>query len=89
MELQQAMSVKTPRWIRRFIIIFGVAFVVIAGAQLLRGRTVQVAALHGFIWSAISATIFVVAQIRRERKLQRCAVCDVIDASTSKGSGSI
>jgi hypothetical protein len=70
---------KTPRSVRRFLIIFAVAFIVIAGAHLLRGRPLEYAALHGLIWSVISALVFVAAQIHKDRKLQRCAVCEAID----------
>lgn len=73
-------------WARRFAIIFALAFVVIAGSQLLRGRAVEFAVLHGLLWSAMSAAIFVAAQAYRERKQQRCAICDVIDGQSSDGS---
>ena len=71
-------------WLRRFSIVFASAFLVIALAQLLRGRTPQFAALHGLVWAAISATIFVAAQAHREHRRQRCGVCDVIDGSSSE-----
>lgn len=76
---------KTFLWPRRFVIVFGIAFVVIGGAQLVRGHTAGYALLHGLAWSAISATIFVAAQARRERRRERCGLCDAIDGS---GSGS-
>jgi hypothetical protein len=82
-------SLKTPLSIRRFVIVFGLAFLMIAGAQVLRGRTHLAAVLHGLIWAAISACIFVVSQIHRERRKQRCAVCDVIDGSTSEGGPAV
>jgi uncharacterized membrane protein len=72
-------------WARRFAIIFALAFVVIALAQILRGRTVEYALLHALGWSTISATIFVAAQAHRERKQERCAVCDAIDGSNLRG----
>lgn len=68
-------------WARRFAIVFAVAFVVISGAQLLRGRAAGFAVLHGLVWSAISTAVFIAAQAYRERKQQRCAVCDAIDGS--------
>jgi membrane protein implicated in regulation of membrane protease activity len=79
---------KTFVWPRRFAVVFGVAFVVIGGAQLLRGRTAEYAALHALVWSAISATIFVAAQARRERRRERCGICDAIDGSGSESSRS-
>ena len=73
----------TLLWPRRFAIIFSIAFVVIAGAQLLRGRTAEDAVLHSLMWSTISAAIFVAAQAYRERRRERCAICDAIDGSSS------
>jgi hypothetical protein len=66
-------------WLRRFAIVFGIAFVVITGTQLLRGRSAGLAFLHGLMWSAISAAIFVAAQLLRERRKERCAICDALD----------
>jgi hypothetical protein len=73
-------------WVRRFAVIFSLAFLAIAAAQLLRGRTAEYAVLHALGWAAISAIIFVAAQARRERRQQRCAICDAVDGSNS-GSG--
>ena len=73
---------KTLLWSRRFAIIFGIAFVTIAGAQLLRGRSVEHAVFHSLMWSAVSAAIFVAAQAYRERGKERCAICDAIDGSS-------
>jgi hypothetical protein len=73
-------------WVRRFAIVFVVAFVVITGSQLLRGRAVEFALFHGSLWSAISTAVFLAAQAHRERKRQRCAVCDAIDGTTRDGN---
>ena len=75
-------------WLRRFAIVFAVAFVVISGAQLLRGRAAGFALLHGLVWSAISTAVFIAAQAHRERKRQRCAVCDAIDGKQQQDSRS-
>lgn len=79
----------TPLWPRRFGIIFGIAFVVIAGAQLLRGRSREDAVIHSLVWSTVSATIFVAAQAHRERRKQRCVVCEAIDGSSSDGERAV
>lgn len=73
----------TLLWSRRFATVFGIAFVVIAGAQLLRGRTGDDAVLHSLVWSTISATIFVAAQASGERRRERCAICDALDGSSA------
>ena len=46
------------------------AFVVIAGAQLLKGNTLEYALSEGLLWSAISAAIFTAARAYRLRKGQ-------------------
>ena len=51
------------------------AFVIITGAQLLRGRPTEEAVTHGLVWSLISAAIFVAVNYFRWRRGQRCVVC--------------
>jgi hypothetical protein len=72
----------TAFWIRRFLVVLGVAFVIIAGSQLLRGRTTEDSVLHGLLWSVISAAIFTVVNIYRWRRGQQCALC--VDAPDPK-----
>ena len=62
-------------WARLYAISFAVAFVVIAGVQALKGHTARYALTQGLVWAALSATVFVLAAIRRWRKGQYCAVC--------------
>lgn len=65
----------TAFWLRRFTIVFVGAFVLIGAAQLLRGRTLEFAALHGLVWAAVSATIFTGARLYQSRQGQHCAIC--------------
>ena len=62
-------------WIRRFLLVFGGALVVIVGAQLLKGHTIAYAALQGLLWAAISATVFTGARIFQSRQGRHCALC--------------
>ena len=66
---------KNASWIRVFLIAFVGAFVVIAGAHLLRGRPLEQSLMEGLLWSAIAATIFTAARAYRLRKGQACAIC--------------
>lgn len=66
---------KVTFWARRFLAAFCVAFLVIAGAQLLKGRTLEYAVSEGLLWSFIAATLFTVAAVYRWRRGIRCAVC--------------
>lgn len=62
-------------WLRRFLAALAAAFVIITGAQLLRGRPTGNAVVHGLVWSLISAAIFVGVNYYRWRRGQRCVVC--------------
>jgi hypothetical protein len=72
---QGASSMGTAFWLRRFTVVFGGAFVLIAAAQLLRGRTLEFATFHGLVWAAVSATIFTGARFYQARQGQHCAIC--------------
>jgi hypothetical protein len=76
------------RLIRGFLVVLAGAFVVIAGAQLLKGNTVEYAVSEGLLWSLISAVVFTVARVHRWRKGQYCAACgDVPPLRPADGSG--
>ena len=62
-------------WIRRVVLVFGGAWVVIVGAQLLKGHTIAYAAVQGLLWTAISATVFTGARIFQSRQGRHCALC--------------
>lgn len=67
-------------WIRRCLLVFAGAFVVIAAAQLLKGHALTDAATQGSIWAAISATVFTGARLVQSRLVQsrqgqHCALC--------------
>ncbi len=65
----------TGFWIRRFLAALVAAFVIITGAQLLRGRPAGEAVTHGLVWSVITAAIYVGVNYSRWRRGQRCVVC--------------
>ncbi len=66
---------ETVVWIRRFVLAFGVAVLLITGAQVLRGHELRYALVQGLIWGAVSAAIFTYVQIRKFRNGMHCAVC--------------
>lgn len=51
----------TRFWIRRFLLVLLPAFAVIAASQLVQGRGVDAALLHGAIWAPITAFVYVAA----------------------------
>jgi hypothetical protein len=62
-------------WVRRFVVVFAGAFVVIAGVQFLKGHTLDYSVTEGLLWSVITATVFTAARIYQSRKQQHCAIC--------------
>jgi hypothetical protein len=66
----------TAFWIRRFLSVFALAFLVIAASQLLlRGRSPGDAALQGLIWAGIAASLFTATRLYRSRRGEACALC--------------
>jgi len=65
----------TAFWIRRFLVVFAGAFVVIAGVALLKGHAPEEAALHGLLWGALSAAMFTGSRIYQSRRGVHCAIC--------------
>lgn len=62
-------------WIRRFLLVFAIAFSVIMGAHLLRGHELSVSLSESFLWAMISANIFTATRIRQSRQGRHCALC--------------
>ena len=69
------MVVNKDRWIRVFVVVVAIAFVVIAGAHLLQGNPLGDVVAESLAWAVVSAGIFTAARIYRWRKGQYCAVC--------------
>ena len=65
----------TAFWIKRFLVVLAGAFVIICGAQLLKGHELAYAATQGGIWGLVSAGIFTAVRFRQARKGQHCALC--------------
>lgn len=65
----------TAFWIRRFLLVFTGAFVLIASSHLLRGRGVGHALVEAALWATLTAAVFTGARIVQSRRGQHCAVC--------------
>ena len=70
--------------VRRFLQALVVAFVVIAGAQKLKGNLTGDALVDGAVWSVIAAAVYTGALVYRLRKARQCAVCG--DAPLTPGA---
>jgi hypothetical protein len=66
----------TAFWIRRFLWVFALAFLVIGASQfVLRGRAPADAALHGLVWAVIAAVVFTATRLYHARQGRACALC--------------
>jgi hypothetical protein len=74
-------------WIRRFIVVFSGALIIIAGAQLLKGHSASYAITQGLLWATISALVFVFGRIYQSRRGQHCAICNDIPEIRGDGHG--
>lgn len=59
-------------WVKQFFAVLIGAFVVIAAAQLLKGRAASHADVHGAVLSVITAGVFTGVNFWRRRRGQRC-----------------
>lgn len=62
-------------WIRRFLTVFAIAFVIIAGVQWLKGRTSADALFQGAFWALLSTSLFTATRWYRARRGEHCALC--------------
>lgn len=62
-------------WLRRYATVFAFAFVVIAAAQLLRGREFEVALQHALLWASMSAAVFLATRLYYSGRGVPCAIC--------------
>ena len=62
-------------WLRRFLLVFCIAFAVIVSAHLLRGHELAFSLSESLLWAMISANIFTASRIHQSRKGRHCALC--------------
>ena len=62
-------------WIKRFFAVLFFAFIIISGAQILKGNSLNYSILQGVIWSVSTAAVFVLGRIYQSRRGQQCATC--------------
>jgi hypothetical protein len=69
------MGVDKGKVIRGFLVVLASAFIIIAGAHVLRGNALADVVVESLAWAIVSAGIFTAARVYRLRKGQYCAVC--------------
>ena len=65
----------TAFWIRRFLLVWVFALVLIGGAQALKGHPLRYALGQGLFWATVSAGVFTGSRFYRSRQGQACALC--------------
>ena len=65
-------------WLRRFMLVFCLAFTVIVCAHLLRGHELMFSLSESLLWATISANIFIFTRIYHSRNGRYCALCNDI-----------
>ncbi len=65
-------------WLRRFMLVFCLAFIVIVCAHLLRGHEFMFSLSESLLWAVISANIFIFNRIYHSRKGRYCMLCNDI-----------
>jgi hypothetical protein len=68
----------TAFWIRRFLLVFGIAFSAIVSAHILRGHELVFSLTESAVWAMISAYVFVIARIYQSRRGNHCSLCNDI-----------
>jgi hypothetical protein len=62
-------------WIKRYLSVSGIAFIMLMAAALLRGRAVEEALSASFVWALLSSAIHTGWRYYQARKGVACALC--------------
>lgn len=62
-------------WVKRFLWMTGIVFMILIAASLLRGHAMESALSESFMWGLISSAIFTGWRYKQARKGVVCAVC--------------
>jgi len=66
------------KWIIQYAIALPIVFVVLAGVQYLKGRSLEYAIEFGILWAVVAITVFALRRLYNYRKNIHCAVCNDI-----------
>ncbi len=62
-------------WVKRFLWMTGMVFMVVMAAALLKGRAIETSLSDSFIWALVSAGVFTGWRYYQARKGVACALC--------------
>lgn len=74
------------KWAVQYAIALPIIFVLLAGVQYLKGRSLEYSIEFGMLWSLVSLTIFAIRRFYNYRKNINCAVCNDLP-NNNQGSG--
>lgn len=64
------------KWIFQYALALPTVFVLLAGVQYLKGRSLEYAIEFGLLWALISVSVFAIRRYYNYRKCINCAVCN-------------
>ena len=64
------------KWAIQYAIALPIVFVLLAGVQYLKGRSLEYAIEFGVLWALISVSIFAVRRYYSYRKNINCHICN-------------
>lgn len=69
-------------WVKRFLWVTGIVFMILMAASLLRERAIDTALSESFMWALVSAAILIGWRYHQARKGVACAMCrDTVEDS--------
>ena len=72
------------KWILQYLVALPVIFLLLAGVQYLKGRSLNYAVEFGLLWAVVSIGIFALRRYYNYRKNIHCAVCNDLAEKDSK-----
>ena len=64
------------KWIIQYSVALPLLFIIFAGVQYLKGRTIEYSIEFGIIWSILSVAAFALRRVYNYRKNINCAICN-------------
>lgn len=62
-------------WVKRYLWVTGIVFMILMASALLRGRSVDTALSESFFWALVTAAIFTGSRYYQARRGKACALC--------------
>lgn len=82
--IEQMKDMPIKKWATQYAIAFPIIFLILAGIQYFKGRSIEYSIEFGMTWSIISIFIFAFKRVYNYRKNINCAICNDIDNKSSK-----